>query len=221
MSATGFTTPCNTQKRPWRLLKSSFFFLLFALILASCAQSDNEPLPVLGRPTFVNGDSIPHTIPDFSFIDQDSQVVDNETFAGKAYVVDFFFTSCPTICPKTTAQMFRIYKKFENNDGLVLLAHSIDTKYDSVPVLKKYASKLGVKTNKWHFVTGEKDAIYGIADDYFSIAIEDPNSPGGYDHSGRLILIDKNRHIRSFCDGTDAKDVDRFMKDIQKLLDEK
>ncbi len=117
--------------------------------------------------------------------------------------------------------MFRIYKKFENNDGIVLLAHSIDTKYDSVPVLKKYASKLGVKTDKWHFVTGNKDEIYGIADDYFSIAIEDPNSPGGYDHSGRLILIDKNRHIRSFCDGTDAKDVDRFMKDIQKLLDEK
>lgn len=210
------------RKQPRHLLaKSSFFALLFALTLISCGPSDSEPLPVLGRPRFVNGDSIPHTIPDFSFIDQDSQVVNNQTFAGKAYVVDFFFTSCPTICPKTTAQMFRIYKKFENNDGIVLLAHSIDTKYDSVPVLKKYASKLGVKTDKWHFVTGNKDEIYGIADDYFSIAIEDPNSPGGYDHSGRLILIDKNRHIRSFCDGTDAKDVDRFMKDIQKLLDEK
>ncbi len=174
----------------------------------------------MGQPTFVNGDSIPHTIPDFSFIDQDSQVVNNETFTGKAYVVDFFFTSCPTICPKTTAQMFRIYKKFENNDNLLLLAHSIDTKFDSVPVLKKYASKLGVKSNKWHFVTGKKDDIYEIADDYFSIAIEDPNAPGGYDHSGRLILIDKNRHVRSFCDGTDANDVNRFMKDIQKLLDE-
>lgn len=218
---TEFTTPCNTRKKPWQPLKSSFFLIIFVLSLVSCGQNDDEPLPVLGRPTFVNGDSIPHTIPDFSFIDQDSQVVNNQTFAGKVYVVDFFFTSCPTICPKTTAQMFRIYKKFENNDGIVLMAHSIDTKYDSVPVLKKYASKLGVKTDKWHFITGDKDEIYGIADDYFSIALEDPNAPGGYDHSGRFILIDKNRHIRSFCDGTDANDVNRFMKDIQKLLDEK
>ena len=69
-------------------------------------------------------------------------------------------------------------------------------------------------------VTGDHDAIYGIADDYFSVAKEDPNTPGGFDHSGRLILVDKNRHVRSFCDGTDAEDVDRFMKDISKLLAE-
>lgn len=178
------------------------------------------PLPILGRPEFVNGDSIPHTIPNFSFIDQDSQVVNNQTFAGKIYIVDFFFTSCPTICPKTTAQMLRIYKKFEANDQVVLLAHSIDTKFDSVPVLKKYANKLHVATKKWHFVTGSKEEIYGIANDYFSIAKEDPNVPGGYDHSGRLILIDQNRHVRSYCDGTDRKDVDRFMGDIKRLLDE-
>jgi len=209
--------------KPKHSLRNSFLLVGFLLIfLASCgSKEDEKPLPILGRPTFVNGDSIPHTIPDFSFVDQDSQVVNNQTFANKVYVVDFFFTSCPTICPKTTAQMFRLYKKFENNDDFVLLAHSVDTKFDSIPVLKKYASKLGVDAKKWHFVTGNKDEIYGIADDYFSIAIEDPNAPGGYDHSGRFILIDKNRHVRSFCDGTDANDVNRFMKDIQKLLDEK
>ncbi len=188
--------------------------------LWSCSRENARPLPILGEPQIVNGDTVYHTIPDFSFVDQDSQTVTNATFAGQAYVVDFFFTSCPTICPKTTAQMLRIYKHFEHDDRVGLIAHSIDTKYDSVPVLKRYADKLHVRSSKWHFVTGSKDAIYGIADDYFSVAKEDPNAPGGYDHSGRLILVDKNRHVRSFCDGTNPKDVDRFIRDIEKLLDE-
>ena len=85
---------------------------------------------------------------------------------------------------------------------------------------KEYAGKLGVVAPKWQFVTGDKDSIFGIADDYFSIAKENPNSPGGFDHSGRLILVDKKRRVRSFCDGTDAKDVDRFMEDVQILLHE-
>ncbi len=206
------------------LLKNSllaFVFLLLVVFSSGCKKTNaTQPLPVLGRPTFENGDSIPHTIPAFSFINQDSQIVNNETFTDKIYVVDFFFTSCPTICPKTTAQMHRLYKKFESEDRVVLLAHSIDTKYDSIPTLKAYSDKLGVKSSKWHFVTGKKDEIYGIADDYFSTAIEDSTVAGGYDHSGRFILIDKNRHVRSFCDGTNLKDVNRFMKDIQKLLDE-
>ena len=147
-------------------------------------------------------------------------MVTNETFAGKIYVVDFFFTSCPTICPKTTAQLHRIYQKFKEEDRVILLAHSIDTKFDNVPVLKEYANKLDVETNKWHFVTGKKEDLYEIADDYFSSAKEDPSAPGGYDHSGRFILIDQNRHVRSYCNGTDTKDVNRFMKDIQTLLNE-
>jgi protein SCO1/2 len=91
---------------------------------------------------------------------------------------------------------------------------------DTVAALKRHAEKLGIETKRWHLVTGEHDAIMGIADDYFSVATDDPQSPGGFDHSGRLILVDKNRHVRSFCDGTNAKDVDRFMHDIDLLLEE-
>ena len=87
--------------------------------------------------------------------------------------------------------------------------------------LNNYARNLDVKSSKWQFATGAQDEIYEIADDYFSIAMEDPEAPGGYDHSGRFILVDENRHIRSFCDGTDPDDVDRFMKDIEDLLNEK
>ncbi len=181
-----------------------------------------DKLPILGnREAGPSGDTIYHTIPDFSFVNQDSKVVNNATFAGKAYVADFFFIACPTICPKTAKQMLRIHDEFKDNPNLLLMAHTVAPKYDTVAALYRYATNLGVTSEKWHFVTGEQEAIYGIADDYFSVAMEDPEAPGGFDHSGRLILVDKNRHIRSFCDGTDPADVDRFMKDIEKLLNEK
>lgn len=198
------------------IILCSFFFF-------ACGESEppkKKKLPVIGNKEVIDGDTIYHTIPDFSFIDQDSNFVDNETFADKAYVVDFFFISCPTICPKTTKQMLRIYDKFQNEDRLKLLAHTVDPKRDSVAALHRYARNLNVSSDKWHFVTGEKFDIYEIADDYFSIAKEDPDAPGGFDHSGRFILVDKNRMVRSFCDGTDPGDVDRFMEDIQILLDE-
>lgn len=177
--------------------------------------ADQDTLPILGFKE--EGDDY-HQIPDFDFINQDSQRVTNATFADKAYVADFFFTSCPTICPKVKQQMLRIHERFKEEDQLLLLSHSIDTRYDTVPVLKAYAEKLGVSSEKWHFVTGEHDEIYEIADDYFSIAIVNPDAPGGFDHSGRLILVDQNRHVRAFCDGTDPASVDAFMDDIDQLL---
>ena len=202
-------------------MKILFPFLFLIALFVSCQPPAPNSLPILGQREAVDGDTVYHTIPDFSFIDQDSQLVSNSTFDGKAYVADFFFIHCPTICPKTTKQMLRIYQHFENEDGLILLAHTIDPERDTVAALKRYAHNLDAKSAKWHFVTGNKNDIYEIADDYFSIAREDKDAPGGFDHSGRLILVDKNRHIRSFCDGTDPKDVDRFIKDIEILLNEK
>ena len=193
-----------------------------AVVMASCQNEQSDrPLPILGeRDVAANGDTIYPVIPDFSFVNQDSQIVNNATFAGKAYVVDFFFIHCPTICPKVKANGLRIYEKFKNEDGLLMLSHSIDVKNDTVAALRHHAEKLGIDSRKWHLVTGDHDAIYAIADDYFSVAKEDPSSPGGFDHSGRIILVDKNRHVRSFCDGTNAESVDKFMKDIEKLLKE-
>lgn len=203
------------------MLKNSFLLFGAAFLLVGCnLKRTPEPLPILGNSEIVNGDTIYHQVRDFSFINQDSQEVNNATFEGKAYVVDFFFISCPTICPMVNKQMLRVYDRFKDDDRLLLLAHSIDTKHDTIPRLKQFAQNLGVSNDKWIFVTGVKDSIYSIANDYFSIAIEDPAAPGGFDHSGRLILVDKNRHVRSFCDGTDPESVDRFMKDIEVLLKE-
>lgn len=204
----------------------TYYKLIFWMLLATvgwwaCQSPAAGPLPILGNRTVsASGDTIYPTVPDFSFTNQEGQPVTNATFAGKAYVVDFFFIHCPTICPKVKAQALRVYEKYKNDDRVYLLSHSIDTRNDTVAALKQYANKLGIQASKWHLVTGDKDAIYAIADDYFSVATENPEAPGGFDHSGRLILVDKNRHVRAFCNGTDPQEVTRFLKDIDRLLDE-
>jgi protein SCO1/2 len=196
------------------------FFAALLLFSACTAPAPVGSLPILGNRDVVNGDTIYPTVRDFAFVDQDSQLVTNATFQDKAYVVDFFFIHCPTICPKVKANGLRVYEKYKNDPRVLLLSHSIDTRNDTVPALKSHADKLGIETARWHLVTGNKDSIYTIADDYFSVATENPEAPGGFDHSGRLILVDKNRHVRAFCDGTDSEDVDRFMLDIDRLLKE-
>lgn len=190
------------------------------LVVFSCQPSDQKKLPYLGFPQIIEGDTFPHHIPDFLFMNQDSQMIDNNTFSQAVYVADFFFTSCPTICPKLTRSMLRMHDYFEGREDVLFLSHTIDVRRDSVPRLKRYAENLGVSSDRWHFVTGDVNEIYSIADDYMSIAIEDPDAPGGFDHSGWLILVDKNRHIRSYCDGTDDNEVDRLIQDIKILLNE-
>ncbi len=195
--------------------------LIISTLLACGGSADRHTLPILGeRDLSPSGDTIYRSIPDFRLVDQDSQVVNNATFAGKIYVADFFFIHCPTICPKVKKNGLRIYEKYKNDDRVLMLSHSIDTYNDTVAALKNHAQKLGIEARKWHLVTGDHDAIYGIADDYFSVATEDPESPGGFDHSGRMILVDKDRHVRAFCDGTKAEEVDRFMHQIDDLLAE-
>jgi len=206
-----------------RLFSKNFSTLFVAVIFIAlgCQSKQKTTLPILGIPQIQhNGDTLYHTIPAFSFVDQNNNIVTKETFKGKVYVADFFFTSCPSICPVMTRQMKRIYDRFENEDRLMFISHSIDTRHDSVPVLKAYADKLNIDDSKWRFITGDKSEIYAIANDYFNVAYEDADAPGGYDHSGKLILVDPDGHIRSFCEGTDPEAVDQFMEDIVNLLDE-
>ena len=199
-------------------------FIVFACaassLLAGCDTNEQDALPILGQIEVVADDTIYHTIPDFKFMDQDSQLVTNETFQDGIYISDFFFTSCPSICPKVKKQMLRLYDAYADESRLKYLSHSIDTRRDSVPRLKLYATNLGVETERWHFVTGDKDQIFEIANDYFVSALEDPGAPGGFDHSGRLILVDSKRHIRAFCDGTNEQQVTDFMTQINQLLEE-
>ena len=177
-------------------------------------------LPIIPKIDKETKEPIVHTIRPFSFVNQDSQVVNNATFKDKIYVADFFFIHCPTICPKVKANMKYMYKELEGMDDVVLLSHSIDTRHDTIPALKEFARKLEIEADRWHLVTGEKSEIYDIAEDYVSSAKEDEYAPGGFDHSGYLVLVDKKGHVRSFARGTEREETKRLLKDIKTLLKE-
>ena len=205
-------------------MRIGFWIIVFAL-LAGC-ENTTERLPIAGYKDVqeVNGniDTIYHTIADYSFVNQDSTVITPETFKDKIYVADFFFTSCPSICPKMTQQMLRIYDEFYDNAELMILSHTIDPRHDTVAVLKEYADLLDVKSSKWHFVTGNADEIYELAErSYFaSDTGEDEDAAGGYIHNGAFVLVDKEKRIRGVYDGTDEMAVSRLIRDIPKLLKE-
>jgi protein SCO1 len=203
-------------------------YLYLLLFLFSC-QTKPEKLPILGNREAivktVNGkqitDTLYHQIPDFEFISQDSAKITQKDFAGKIYVADFFFTTCPTICPKMKTQMLRIYEKFKDNPNVAILSHTIDPRHDTPAVLKEFSKNLGIQNSMWSMVTGDKAKIYEIGQkSYMVSATDDPTQPGGIVHSGAFILIDKDRHIRGIYDGTEPEKVDKLMEDMEVLLKE-
>jgi len=200
------------------MIKYLSIISLLAIGLSFSCSTEAGKLPVMGNREVVDGKHVYHQISDFKFIDQDSNIITNETFKDKIYVVDVFFTSCPTICPKVKKQMLRVYDKYLNDDRVRIISHSIDTRRDSVPRLKDYANKLEIDSKKWHLVTGDKEKIFDMADEYFITALEDPSAEGGYDHSGTIILVDQNRLVRAHANGVIPEEVDRFMKDMDRLL---
>lgn len=200
----------------------TFAVLLVAFFLISigCNQTPAS-LPILGEIEYADGDTIYHQIPDFSYVDQYGQPFNQDSVRSKIYVADFFFTKCPTICPKMAQQLLRIHEKFEHNPGFRILSHSIDPKYDTTATLKKYADKLGVGNSQtWHFLSVPKNELNAIARQYLAAVQEDSTSAGGFTHTGHFLLVDQARHIRSFCDGTKPEEVDRLIKEISLLLNE-
>lgn len=204
--------------------------LAISTILIGCIErvQKKTELPVYGsKEILIPGedgqdviDSIVIKIDSFEVMNQDSQIVSAKDFEGKIYIVDFFFTHCPTICPVMTKNMATIYDHFENDSTLLFLSHTIDIKNDSVPQLKKYANKIGISSSRWHMVTADKMVIYDLAKQYMVSAAEDPNSPGGYMHSGAFILMDGQHRIRGYYDGTMEEDVEQIIADIEVLKTE-
>lgn len=191
------------------------------VLAAGCLPEAEKKLPYLGRKEINGNDTTYHTISDFRFVNQDSSVITHKNFEDQIYVSDFFFTTCPTICPIMKTQMLRVYERFKENDQISILSHTIDPKHDTVAVLKAFSERLGVDSRKWHFVTGEKEDIYKIGQtSYMVSAVEDPNEPGGFIHSGAFILVDKQRRVRGVYDGTKEDQVDKLMDDMLVLLKE-
>jgi protein SCO1/2 len=199
-----------------------FFFVFFIVcFIVSC--SNNQPEKVSIK-RVVNGeiieDTTAYSIPEFKFINQFGDTITKQKIMGKIVVVDFFFINCPSICPKMKAQLLRIHEKYGNRNDFLILSHTIDPKRDSVEALKRYAQKLGIEKN-WYFLTGEKEKLFETADKYLIAAEEDPQSPGGFAHSGNFVLADKNGKLRGYYDGTNPQAVDKLITDLQKLFEEK
>lgn len=200
-----------------------FIYILFSCTPENGTENNNNSLPYLGQSSIIDNedgsqDTLYHRIGEFNLINQDSVEVSRKDVEGKIYVADFFFTSCPTLCPKMKTQMLRVYDSIQDDQNIVILSHTIDPEYDSVKVLKEFADQLGVSSDKWYFLTGDKDEIYKLGQtSYMVTAIEDSSEPGGYIHSGAFILVDKEGHVRGVYDGTDAIEVNDLLKDLRKL----
>ncbi|WP_240755261.1 SCO family protein [Pedobacter sp. SYP-B3415] len=167
-------------------------------------------------------DTVARVIPPFRFFNQDSIVISNKTFAGKIYVTDFFFTSCPTICPVMHRNLAGVYAQFKGDPRVRFLSHTIDVKYDKPSRLKAYAEKLGVDGAQWQFAWGTRDSVYNMAQKHYLVSVaEEKAAPGGFVHQGYLILVDGRGRIRGAYDGTVKKEAEKLADDMRILLKEK
>ncbi|OEK07598.1 electron transporter [Flavivirga aquatica] len=204
--------------------KKYISLLFLVLVLYSCKENKAKQ-KVAKLPYFNSADFTPqwtkgtHKIPDFSFINQNGEIVTNKTYEGKIYIVDFFFTSCPGICPKLTKNMGNLQEFYKNDEVIKLLSHTVMPWKDSISVLKDYAKNNNVNSIKWHLVTGDKEALYDIArHGYF--ADEDfkkTQDESEFIHTENFILVDKEGYIRGVYNGTLEVDVERLKRHVKIL----
>jgi protein SCO1/2 len=206
-------------------MKKLLLLPLIALAISCGAPSEKTSevaeLPILGeRYVDDNQDTVYHSIADFAFVNQVGDTIRKEDMAGKIYVADFFFTTCPTICPVMKKEMLRVYEHFKGEPNFRILSHSIDPTHDTQAVLKDYAEKLGVPdATTWNFLTGDQEKIFEIGQtSYLTTTMADDMEPGGFLHSGAFLLVDQQGRIRGVYDGTKTEQVDRLLADIPKLL---
>jgi protein SCO1/2 len=169
--------------------------------------------------------------PKFQLTDQNNKLISNKDYAGKVYVLEFFFSTCPTICPKMNLNMITIQNTFFGNPNFGIVSITINPEHDTVAVLKEHAAKLGVKSTNWHFLTGDKTKIFELANKGFNVYVgENAKANGGFEHSGLFALIDKNGDIRCrkdnfgnpilYYDGIEKEGVRTLQQDIAILLKE-
>ncbi|WP_394748908.1 SCO family protein [Spongiimicrobium salis] len=209
-------------------MKNILFIILFTLSY-SCHEKKNVTevvavhngeLPYFNTPdftpTWTKGD---HKIPEFSLINQNGDTITNQNYKGKIYIANFFFTICPSICPRLTESMFTLQEKYGKDDDIQLISHSVMPWYDNVEVLAEYAENNGILEKKWNIVTGPQEAIYELArNGYF--ADEDfvkTSKESNFIHTENFILVDKEGYIRGVYNGTLPIDMKRLSRHIKIL----
>ncbi len=209
--------------------------LSLLILVVSCENTEEqtsrvESLPYYNEasftPQWLKPNSIQveafHKIPDFSLIDQEGATITNESFDGKIYVADFFFTTCPGICLKMTDNMSVLQEEFKKDNEVLLLSHSVTPDYDSVAILKKYAVENEVISEKWHLVIGERSEIYDLGRNSYFVEedLGETKTEEDFLHTENFVLIDKNKHIRGIYNGLNKTAIQQLIADIQTLKKE-
>ena len=213
------------------------FFLLLIVIIISCKSKKKEEfssrvntLPFYNDASFTpkwigsKNDELSsfHKIPNFELINQNGEKVTQKTFENKIYIADFFFTTCPGICPMMTLSMLKLQEEFKNDTAVLFLSHSVTPQIDSVPKLKEYALDNGIMDKKWHLVTGNKKEIYDLGRKFYFVE-EDLGEPKGIDeflHTENFVLIDKNKHIRGIYNSLNKASLAQLIVDVKALKKE-
>ena len=196
------------------------------IVLMYQALQPEKRLPIY-QPSMVNPELVDstliyvkkyHTIADFELVNQNGDTISQETYTNKIYIADFFFTTCPTICPVMTANMADIQEVIRDDDEVLLLSHAVTPEIDSVQQLKKYALEKGVIDSKWNLVTGSKKQIYELArKSYLAVLTDGDGGPYDMIHTENFILVDKERRIRGFYDGTNPDEIVQLLEDLKVL----
>lgn len=158
-----------------------------------------------------------HTIPDFELVNQNGDTISQADYKDKIYVADFFFTTCVTICPIMTGHMVQIQEELQGDPMVKLLSHSVTPEIDSVAQLKRYAIEKGVNDSVWNLVTGDRKQIYDLARKAYFAAKKDAVGDYGMVHTENFVLIDPQKRIRGYYDGTNPEDIDRLLREIEVL----
>ncbi len=206
-------------------------FLLAILVLPAVfyltlysGEHNYKKLPFIGPKEAVQNadgtfDTIYHQIPYFELTNQDGKKVTRDDLLGSVYVADFFFVTCPTICPKMTTNMGYLQNKFNDTKNLRFISITVNPEHDTVQVLKDHQERVHANPENWDFLTGDKDSIYSLAfNGFFVSADKDEVAPGGFLHSQFLILVDKKGHVRGYFDGTIHKVVKEELIDAIDIL---
>ena len=212
--------------------KYRLFALVFSLLSLVIiyfiydALKPNIRLPIY-QPNMVNPELVDstlldvkkyHTIANFELINQNGDTITQEAYTDKIYVADFFFTTCPTICPIMTKNMAEIQGSILDDDDVMLLSHSVTPQIDTVAQLKRYALEKGVLDSKWNLVTGDKKQIYELArKSYLAVKTDGDGGPFDMIHTENFILVDKEKRIRGFYDGTNTEEIQKLLQDLAIL----
>ncbi|MGM0634620.1 MAG: SCO family protein [Bacteroidota bacterium] len=215
--------------------KYKFFgiiMLFLSVIIITLIYQQLKPTPKLPvyQPEMVTAELVDttvqhvrkfHKIGDFKLTNQNNENITPADFEGKIYVADFFFTTCQTICPTMTENMKVLQDKFEDDDEIKLLSHTVTPEIDDVEQLRAYADKQGLIDGKWHMVTGDKKHIYELARKHY-LASKTDGDGGPYDliHTENFVLVDKEKRIRGFYDGTNLEEINQLIEDIAILKNE-